>query len=185
MEFRLIYDGALPAESRGNGRVAEKHDIRKQLHRQLFNLWCDHPLLKNGFLKSRESERPGSWKEVSLVDKIANAYERFGYRFVPLIRKSQGVTCSIDILFLRKDVPGGLIDNRGDIDNRIKVLFDGLRIPDKLDEVADSARRRTGFRGEREKRSGVKTNAIPGLKVNRDSGGKANGFRPIPERRSR
>jgi len=29
-------------------------------------------------------------------------------------------------------------------------------------QAADSGRRRTGFRGEREKRSGVKTNTIPG-----------------------
>jgi hypothetical protein len=28
--------------------------------------------------------------------------------------------------------------------------------------IADSGRRRKGFRGEREKRSGVKTNGIPG-----------------------
>jgi len=40
-----------------------------------------------------------------------------------------GVSCSLDILFLRRDSPGGLIEHGGDIDGRIKVLFDGLRMP--------------------------------------------------------
>jgi hypothetical protein len=37
--------------------------------------------------------------------------------------------CSLDILFLRRHDAGSLIANGGDIDNRIKVLFDGLRMP--------------------------------------------------------
>jgi len=32
-----------------------------------------------------------------------------------------------------------LIDNRGDIDNRIKVLFDGLKMPKQLAELGDYA----------------------------------------------
>ena len=53
------------------------------------------------------------------------------------------------------------------------------------DKVGDSGARRTGFRGERENDSGVKTNGDSGLKANSDSGGKANGFRSIPEWLSR
>lgn len=39
------------------------------------------------------------------------------------------MVCSLDILFLRRDEPGSLIESGGDIDNRIKVLFDALRMP--------------------------------------------------------
>ena len=39
------------------------------------------------------------------------------------------MTCNLDILFLRKEEPGGLILQSGDIDNRIKTLFDALRMP--------------------------------------------------------
>jgi len=41
-------------------------------------------------------------------------------------------------------------------------LPDGPVVAAALYFTADSGRRRTGFRGEREKRSGVKTNTIPG-----------------------
>ena len=40
-----------------------------------------------------------------------------------------------DILFLRRDAPGGLISSGGDIDNRIKVLFDGLKIPNTVGDL--------------------------------------------------
>jgi hypothetical protein len=38
------------------------------------------------------------------------------------------IVCSLDILFLRPDYPGEVIKS-GDIDNRLKTLFDALRIP--------------------------------------------------------
>jgi hypothetical protein len=37
--------------------------------------------------------------------------------------------CSLDILFLRYDQPGQTLIQSGDIDNRIKTIFDALRIP--------------------------------------------------------
>src|ERR1700687_822862 len=43
--------------------------------------------------------------------------------------------CSLDILFLRRDGPGSLVRSGGDIDNRLKVLFDALRMPQTPDEV--------------------------------------------------
>lgn len=43
--------------------------------------------------------------------------------------------CALDILFLRRDGPGSLVRSGGDIDNRLKVLFDALRMPQTCDEV--------------------------------------------------
>jgi len=45
------------------------------------------------------------------------------------------VACALDILFLRREGPGSLIRSGGDIDNRLKVLFDALRMPQTCDEV--------------------------------------------------
>jgi hypothetical protein len=45
------------------------------------------------------------------------------------------MTCSLKILFLRREEPGALVSQCGDLDNRIKTLFDALRVP-KGDEIA-------------------------------------------------
>ena len=66
-------------------------------------------------------------------------YDRCGRRFLPLIDNSSGVGCSLEILFLRRDQPGALIRSGGDIDNRIKVLFDSLRMPSHDGEVVGQA----------------------------------------------
>ena len=43
-------------------------------------------------------------------------------------------------MFLRREPIGNMVFNRGgDIDNRIKALFDALRMPEKPDELPDSA----------------------------------------------
>jgi hypothetical protein len=55
--------------------------------------------------------------------------------FRSLPRRTIG--CSVDVLFLRRDVPGGIVRHGGDIDNRLKVLFDALRMPTRANEVDD------------------------------------------------
>ena len=42
--------------------------------------------------------------------------------------------CALDILFLRPDTPGKVLSS-GDIDNRLKTIFDALRMPSGLDEL--------------------------------------------------
>jgi hypothetical protein len=121
VEFRLIYRGKLPAAGAANPRAKEKHLIRKQLHKQLRLLWQDHRALRFR-LEAKEGE-------LSEAERIGNEFARCGYRFVPLIRKSIHLACSLDILFLRRDSPGNLVKSGGDIDNRLKVLLDGLRMP--------------------------------------------------------
>ena len=58
---------------------------------------------------------------------------RNGLEFIPLVRKSLHLACGLRIIFLRKEEPGSLILQGGDIDNRIKTLFDTLKIPDEGD----------------------------------------------------
>jgi hypothetical protein len=131
MEFHLVYQGQLPAAG-GTGkktRNTEKHAMRKVFHRQLATLWQTHPFL-SGFM-ANEQEGPPDKPRHGYADR----YARCGYRFVPLISEFLMIACSLDILFLRRDGPGALIKSGGDIDNRIKVLFDALRTPKTCDEV--------------------------------------------------
>jgi hypothetical protein len=147
MQFRLTYRGRLPAESRSETRARDKHRIRREIHQQLSELWRSHPFLRN-YLKPRVS----SWgmKDVnsptvptiqdifepreygpSPVDEMASRHKYKGFAFVPLVGGEFGINtaCALDILFLRRDDPGGLIGGGGDIDNRIKVLLDALKMP--------------------------------------------------------
>ena len=122
MEFHLVYQGKLPAAGQSSTRAREKHDIRKVFHKQLVSLWNTQPFLANFRL-----QHPG--------DDLADRYQRCGYRFLPLVCDFFMVACALDILFLRRDGPGSLVRSGGDIDNRIKVLFDALRMPQTCDEV--------------------------------------------------
>ena len=143
MEFHLIYQGSLPAAGQGGGktRVKEKHSIRKVFHKQLASLWNTHPFLID-FMKldereaqAREGKPVSPYPVPTPVLNFASRYARCGYRFMPLISEWFSVSCALDILFLRRDGPGSLVKSGGDIDNRLKVLFDGLRMPQTCDEV--------------------------------------------------
>ena len=70
-----------------------------------------------------------------MKDIIPDQYREYGYRFLPLVIEKWTLLCNLDILFLRRDVPGGLI-HAGDIDNRIKTLLDALRKPGNGEELA-------------------------------------------------
>lgn len=60
------------------------------------------------------------------------------YNFLYLIGEKHGVSCELDILFMRRDEPGGAI-TYGDLDNRLKTLFDALKAPTHNSELPDDA----------------------------------------------
>lgn len=80
-------------------------------------------------------QNAGESEKATPLDFIARDFTKFGYRFVPLISRYFGTACSLNILFLRRDNPGNLIKSGGDIDNRLKVLFDGLTVPEHENHV--------------------------------------------------
>ena len=142
MDFRLIYKGSLPAAASGKGgsRAKDKHQLRKHFHKQLRELWKQHPDLRRQSESRYYSLHGSIYRTVApdgktWVEHLADNHQRCGGRFVPLVTKEGGFTCSLDILFLRRDNPGNLIASGGDIDNRIKVLIDGLRMPDVVTEL--------------------------------------------------
>jgi hypothetical protein len=153
VEFRLTYEGLLLGSSRSSPRVDHKHTIRRAFHPQLRRLWQINPHinaeLRDARLLHNERSREAvealtsastdsvSPDPLSLHDALANNYARCGYRFVPLITRMLGLTCAVRILFLRSDPPGQVLKS-GDIDNRLKTLFDALRIVNSADELGRS-----------------------------------------------
>ncbi len=68
------------------------------------------------------------------MQAIADDWQRCGRRFVPLVTEEMCLSCSLDVLFLRPETPGRLVQS-GDIDNRLKTLFDAMRIPANMGEA--------------------------------------------------
>ena len=62
------------------------------------------------------------------TEYLAEHYRCGDYQLVPLVTEDLSLICGIEILLLRPDPPGSLIRS-GDLDNRLKTLFDALRIP--------------------------------------------------------
>jgi hypothetical protein len=56
--------------------------------------------------------------------------------FMPLIASYNGLGCHLDIKFMRPGMRGNLFPG-GDLDNRLKTLFDGLRMPREPQEIPD------------------------------------------------
>jgi len=117
MKFRLSYSGSL--KSRNSSKTKDKWVLRKEFHEQLKELWTVHPTL-------------ASW----INNDEHFLIEKFGRSFRPLAVSGLHLFCSLEILFLRRGEPGKAI-KRGDIDNRIKTLIDGLRLPQSIEEMAD------------------------------------------------
>jgi hypothetical protein len=70
----------------------------------------------------------------SLWKTLGNNFDRCGYKFVPLVSSHLGLTCGLDILLLQKD-KAAPIGQTGDIDNRLKTLFDALQVPQNCSEI--------------------------------------------------
>jgi hypothetical protein len=120
MRFSLTYEGDLPASGNKPKPAAVWH-IRRSLHPQIADLFLSHPVLSEVV--------PDQYYFPKINVK--------GFDFVPVVRRHLKMVCSLNITFLRKMEEFGLVHQGGDIDNRIKTLFDGLRMPDKGDEVPE------------------------------------------------
>ncbi len=136
MEFRLTYAGPLPA-TQGNKvgsprspKLQQKHAIRQKLHPQLKRLWDITPFLSTGGRSGPSAIVTEDSTDVPPHDvaSLAAKYSLYGWNFVPLVTEDLNLICGIDILFLRPQTPGQVI-SAGDLDNRLKTLFDALRIP--------------------------------------------------------
>jgi hypothetical protein len=151
MKFTLTYEGYLPS----NGSTHDKWRIRNEFHPQLVELWEIHRGLKDMHHR-RYIHESGAWlidhhhskgeapqpvpppdKAHEYVDVLAPVTVG-GRQFMPLVRNTLALNCGLKIQFLRKEEPGRVIQ-QGDLDNRLKTLFDALSMPDAQQIVPDTA----------------------------------------------
>ncbi|CAN7460170.1 hypothetical protein [Mesorhizobium sp. LjNodule214] len=117
MEFRLIFEGDLKPRQRA--KLADIHKIRMTLHQQMKALWSVQPL----------SLLP-TWKLTPNAPGAVTALQMVGaHKFIALVHERLSVRANLDIILLRSEPPEGSLINHGDIDNRLKTLFDALRVP--------------------------------------------------------
>lgn len=148
MKFTLIYDGDLP--SSGNKcQPVPASVIRNAFHDQLADLWDSHVIFrqlahtartKRGGLAFGSGEfRPAELPdfkgknprplEDGQVDLVAPIQVPNVGSFIPIIRNSMYLACSVDVLFLRHEEPMTLLKHGGDLDGRLATLFDALQMP--------------------------------------------------------
>lgn len=108
-DFTLHYRGTLL--SRGNPR--HKHDLRKHFHKQLRNL-VDQTYV--------------GLQLQAAVDQLL--VQRAGFRFIPLISDQIYMAGEIELFLLTPGPVGSIVTQGGDIDNRLKTLFDSLKVPE-------------------------------------------------------
>ena len=117
MEFRLIYEGPLHGQG---AKSSHKWAIRRALHPQLQRLWQERPLRDQaGSLLAH----PAAPAKPSVI------VEKGGRLFAPLVTQRLDLYAEISVLLFRQQPRGTLITDGGDIDNRLKTLLDGLRVP--------------------------------------------------------
>lgn len=121
MRFTLTYEGPLAS----SGRPNVKHDIRRQLHPQLKKLWQHQPLKGHEkWIQYGDAEDDGFM--LSTIN---------GHDFVSIVHPYLKLYVELDILILRSEPPGSIVLPGGDIDNRLKTLFDALRAPGNAQEI--------------------------------------------------
>ena len=134
LEFRLTYEGPLFASNFGRdtqpARKDHKRKIRKIFHHQLKRLWEITPFLARGDSggPSVISFEGGPDRPATSVKALAARHALYGFNFVPLVTAELQFSCWIDVLMLRRPPRGSLIQH-GDVDNRLKTLFDCLTLP--------------------------------------------------------
>lgn len=148
MRFYLVYRGRLPASGNGRTKPDDVRRIRDEFHPQMKLLWESSAALKRLRRTAWVSRDPANL--LSVVDSplglewdvdqyprdenewanLCKPIEQVGKAYIPLVRESLHLNCQLNILFLRQEDPGSLVLQGGDLDGRIKTLFDALRMPE-------------------------------------------------------
>ncbi len=125
MDFWLHYRGQL----KPNGSKEHKYELRKAFHNQIKELWEYEPLKsfpvkEDGHVTKEMIKQVGDYKFATLIIKGKKGKKG----------KELGLYAGLDITMLRAESPGRII-HHGDLDNRLKTLFDALRCPQTKDEI--------------------------------------------------
>jgi hypothetical protein len=103
---------------------------------QLFELWKQQPQLWLFREKLNKLTLPEGRKETRLAN--THSLKKVGpFWCLPLVSRESQCTCEVSVVFLRRGYPGDvMMPTGGDLDNRLKTLFDGLRMPQNEPELA-------------------------------------------------
>lgn len=112
----LLYKGPLLAVNDRDKRVINKQVIRRSIHGQLANLWRNPPM------------------DIYTFSARGRTFKVGRFTFEPLISKLSGAACELNIKLLTRGKLGNLIHG-ADLDNRLKTLFDALRLPNQVQEL--------------------------------------------------
>ena len=146
MEFTLRYEGRLTdAEARD-----QKHSLREHFHEQLREIWRSHNALskinRSGLRRPVPSAddrfdlpRPLVQTDREALSAYLFRHEVSGITFIPLITYPMEAHCYLSMRMGRPTRPGSILFGRGDLDNRIKILIDALRMPHQVTELPDGA----------------------------------------------
>jgi Holliday junction resolvase RusA-like endonuclease len=125
VRFTLTYEGRLLSR----GSAQHKEDIRQTFHPQMRELWTHNPLsIHPDYLLPDPAEG-----RLSVLMKVGE------HVYAPLVSNRLCLLAELDILLLRPERPGGIVTSGGDIDNRLKTLFDALKVPTHPQDIAEGA----------------------------------------------
>lgn len=119
MQFRLHYRGPL----KSGGGPKDKQRLRRSFLPQLKNLWEQRPLVdqKDDFLDPNYA--------ITAIKQIGE------WNFASIVNSNNHLIAALDIVLLQPEEPGKVITQGGDIDNRLKTLFDALSVPSKDGQI--------------------------------------------------
>lgn len=125
MQFTLTYRGQLKSKA----SAMEKHSLRQHFHRQLAILWTEKPLVDcRNWLEPTSTAN--SWS-------LLRPKEQF--IFAPLVTEPLRAVVELNVVLLWPQAIGSIIVSGGDIDNRLKTLFDSLKMPSSPSDLPPSA----------------------------------------------
>jgi hypothetical protein len=145
VQFHLLYSGPLHS----NGSPREKLAIRRALHPQLKRLWeTNSSLVRLAQIEGQKSAVREAYKQNEAgvppstsqeffpkgIAAMGRNWNRGGFDYVPLVTEEYCLRCCLDILFLRVEERDYILQG-GDIDGRLKTLFDGLRMAREKKEI--------------------------------------------------
>jgi hypothetical protein len=144
LNIHLTYRGPLVTCSRSETRADEKARLRRHFSPQLERHWRMAPDLKD---KSPDFLMEATIVRARFLEFIGGFplneyYKPFleyqggeaKYQFIPTIAHAQREQCDLEIRWLRNEETGAIYCN-GDIDGRLKTLFDALRMPHSIEEA--------------------------------------------------
>lgn len=139
VEFYIEYEGPVPSQNKGN-KLIGTHQIRQCFHPQLAKLWEN----RLGPIANPPLRDDPAWYEQArkYLDETSGKVtpervrKRSKFRFLPIVSSLENLVCSLDITLYRREEPGSIIVG-GDLDNRIKVVFDAMSTAQHADQLTN------------------------------------------------